>query len=140
MPAGSRSTASLLDFVFEAAGVLGLIAVLLLCMLAFAGVDGMPFWTTAAVAGFGNAVYLVHQVMRRVTGQTDIGWRAMVTITLVPALALLVAAGLAGQRAGFWHTPLGHRAVEQTQHVLTIKKDDDGQIQTEQTVSEPDRP
>ncbi|RJS92533.1 hypothetical protein [Salinisphaera sp. Q1T1-3] len=122
----------LFDFVFEAAGVLGLVATLLLCMLAFAVVTGAVFWITVGVALIGTLVYLVYQFARRAAGSSGFAWRQMVMITIVPTLALVVTVLIGAQRAGLVTLPVGHRAVETQRHVISVKKKADGSIVTEQ--------
>lgn len=131
MSRSARPAASVFDFACEAAGLLGLIATLMLCLLAFAAVTGSVFWICVGVAAAGTLIYLVHQLARRITGGSDLSWRQLVLATLVPGLALAVTLLIGGQRAGLFTVPVGHRATQSQRHVISVKKNADGTVTTE---------
>ncbi|WP_348761296.1 hypothetical protein [uncultured Salinisphaera sp.] len=120
----------LFDFACEAAGVFGLVATLMLCLLAFAGVDNAVFWVTVAAAGLGSLVYIVYQGAGWLFKRHGLSGSQIVLATIVPVAALAVTVVVGGERAGLFFLPFGHRDVETQRQVISVEKNADGTVST----------
>ena len=125
-----RQPTRVFDFACEAAGVFGLVATLMLCLLAFAGVDNAVFWVTVASALLGSLVYIVYQIAGWLTGRHGLSGRQVVLATVVPAAALAVTVVVGGERAGLFFLAFGHRDVETQRDVISVEKNADGTVST----------
>ncbi len=119
------------DFACEAAGVFGLMATFMFCLLAFAGVSGALLWIVAAAAVLGSLVYVVYQLVGWLTGTQAYSARQLVLALLVPVMALAVTVVVGGERAGLFFMPFGHRDVKAQREIISVKKNADGTVSTQ---------
>ena len=125
------------DFACEAAGVFGLMATFMFCLLAFAGVSGPLFWVVAAAAALGSLVYVVYQLVSWATGAQTYSGRQLVLALLVPVMALAVTVVVGGERAGLFFMPFGHRDVKAQREIISVDKNADGTVSTQTRPAEP---
>lgn len=121
MPAIRQS--NLIVGVCEGAGVVGMAAALVVCSLAYTAISPLGFWIAAAISLAANLIYITHIFAQRVTGSRALNWRELVLATVVPVVALVVTAAMAGEIGGLFHLPFAGADGPAHKHVITISPD-----------------
>jgi len=98
----TRQTAHL---VLEAAGVVGLVATLVLFAMTFMGWTGAWFWQAAGIAVLGNTVYVIYHLAQVLSGLHSRGWREVVLALLAPTIALALVLLLSAGHLGLLRLP-----------------------------------
>lgn len=104
----------------ELAGVVGLIATVVLFALVMAGWVERYFWQAAGIAVLGNTVYILYQLAQWLTGMHRGRWRSLVLASLVPVIALALALLLSAANLGLVSLPGQHQAPSSSPHVITL--------------------
>lgn len=108
----------------EAAGLVGTVAALAVCVLAYGAYPLPLIQTVAGVAAVGTVLYIVQVIMRRVAGITEHTWREVLLATIVPFVALVVAVIMVSEVSGFFHLPFAGEDNDQDTPVIEVSPDD----------------
>lgn len=108
----------------ELAGLVGLIATVVLFGLVMAGWVDHYFWQAAGIAVLGNTVYILYQLVQWLTGPYRGGWRTLLLSNLVPVVALALALLLAACNLGLVSLPGQHKAASKPPQVITVNPAD----------------
>lgn len=104
----------------ELAGMVGLMATLVLFGLALTGRLEDYFWQATVIAVLGNTVYIVYQLAQWLTGSHERSWRTLVLANLVPVTALVLALLLGAANLGLVTWPGQPQPSSESPQVITV--------------------